>query len=165
MWYCQADIVNLLVKYYKEARRAIYLSNEETESRSNMNDGNNPMERAPVLKSMDAKSKTRAGGRCCICFDPLSIQGASVMVFFCCHAYHLHCLMDSTNSITSKKGSSGVASGNSYTNGDYMEDEEDENDQDTPSGGSRMRCVLCTTAAAGWFSLWMCCSFIYSWVW
>ncbi|XP_076944530.1 vacuolar protein sorting-associated protein 41 homolog [Bidens hawaiensis] len=144
----KADIVNLLVKYYKEARRAIYLSNEETESRSNMNDGNNPMERAPVLKSMDAKSKTRAGGRCCICFDPLSIQGASVMVFFCCHAYHLHCLMDSTNSITTKKGS-GVASGNSYTNGDYMEDEEDENDQDTPSGGSRMRCVLCTTAAAG----------------
>ncbi|KAJ0714190.1 putative chromatin regulator PHD family [Helianthus annuus] len=145
----KADIVNLLVKYYKEARRAIYLSNEEQESRSNMNnEGSNPMERAPVLKSMDAKSKTRAGGRCCICFDSLSIQGASMIVFFCCHAYHLHCLTDSTNNITTKKGT-GVTSSNSYANGDYIEDEDDENDQDTPSGGSRMRCVLCTTAAAG----------------
>ncbi|KAI7729707.1 LOW QUALITY PROTEIN: hypothetical protein M8C21_012385, partial [Ambrosia artemisiifolia] len=145
----KADIVNLLVKYYKEARRAIYLSNEEQETRSNMNsEGSNPMERAPVLKSMEAKSKTRAGGRCCICFDPLSLQGASMIVFFCCHAYHLHCLMDSTNNITTKKGT-GVTSGNSYSNGDYMEDEDDENDQDTPSGGSRMRCILCTTAAGG----------------
>ncbi|KAJ0663789.1 putative chromatin regulator PHD family [Helianthus annuus] len=112
------------------------------------NEGSNPMERAPVLKSMDAKSKTRASGRCCICFDSLSIQGASMIVFFCCHAYHLHCLTDSTNNITTKKGT-GVTSSNSYANGDYIEDEDDENDQDTPSGGSQMRCVLCTTAAGG----------------
>ncbi|KAJ9554711.1 hypothetical protein OSB04_009325 [Centaurea solstitialis] len=141
----KADIVNLLVKYYNEARRAIYLSNEETEARSNMdNEGGNLMDRAPVLKSMEGKSKTRAGGRCCICFDPLSIQNASVIVFFCCHSYHLNCLMDSTNSITTKK----AESTNSYGNGDYMDDEEDdENDEDTPTGASRMRCILCTTAA------------------
>ncbi|XP_024985211.1 vacuolar protein sorting-associated protein 41 homolog isoform X1 [Cynara cardunculus var. scolymus] len=141
----KADIVNLLVKYYKEARRAIYLSNEEKETRSNMDNGSsNPMDRTPVLKSMEGKSKTQAGGRCCICFDPLSIQGASVIVFFCCHAYHLNCLLDSTNSITTKKGESA----NSYTNGDYIDDDEDdENDNDTPTGASRMRCVLCTTAA------------------
>lgn len=133
----KADIVNLLVKYYKEARRAIYLSNEENGTRSNTDqDGSNPMDRAPVLKSMDAKSKTRAGTRCCICFEPLAIN-ANVIVFFCCHAYHLNCLMDSTNSVTTKKG------GDSYSNGDYIDDE---NDEDTPTGGSRMRCVLCTTA-------------------
>ncbi|GKD88372.1 vacuolar protein sorting-associated protein 41, partial [Tanacetum coccineum] len=143
----KADIVNLLVKYYKEARRAIYLSNEEKGTRTNMdNEGSNPMDRAPVLKSMEAKSKTRAGGRCCICFDPLSIQNASVIVFFCCHAYHLHCLMDSTNSITTKKGS-GVTSANSYSNGDYIEDDEDENEDETPTSASRMRCIMCTTAA------------------
>ncbi|KAI3679451.1 hypothetical protein L2E82_51362 [Cichorium intybus] len=134
----KADIVNLLVKYYKEARRAICLSNEENGTRSNMDhEGSNPMERAPVLKSMEAKTKTRAGGRCCICFEPLAIN-ASVIVFFCCHAYHLNCLTDSMNSITTKKG------GDSYENGDYIDDE---NDEDTPTGGSRMRCVLCTTAA------------------
>ncbi|GJR32413.1 vacuolar protein sorting-associated protein 41 [Tanacetum coccineum] len=143
----KADIVNLLVKYYKEARRAIYLSNEEKGTRTNMdNEGSNPMDRAPVLKSMEAKSKIRAGGRCCICFDPLSIQNASVIVFFCCHAYHLHCLMDSTNSITTKKGS-GVTSANSYSNGDYIEDDEDENEDETPTSASRMRCIMCTTAA------------------
>ncbi|KAL4591640.1 hypothetical protein LXL04_004610 [Taraxacum kok-saghyz] len=134
----KADIVNLLVKYYKEARRAIFLTDTENGTRSNTDhEGSNPMDRAPVLKSMEPKSKTRAGGRCCICFEPLPIQ-TSVVVFFCCHAYHLNCLIDSTNSITTKK------SAHSYDNGDYIDDE---NDEDTPTGGSRMRCVLCTTAA------------------
>ncbi|CAH1452513.1 unnamed protein product [Lactuca virosa] len=137
----KADIVNLLVKYYKEARRAIYLTDAESGTRSNTNpQDSNPMDRPPVLKTMETKSKTRADGRCCICFEPLPIQ-TSVIVFFCCHAYHLNCLIDSTNSITTNKKSS-----DSYENGDYIDDE---NDQDTPSAGSRMRCVLCTTAAAG----------------
>ncbi|GKF20736.1 hypothetical protein Tco_0069374, partial [Tanacetum coccineum] len=49
-------------------------------------------------------------------------------------------------SITTKKGS-GVTSANSYSNGDYIEDDEDENEDETPTSASRMRCIMCTTAA------------------
>ncbi|MFS8014276.1 hypothetical protein Hanom_Chr15g01342691 [Helianthus anomalus] len=76
------------------------------------------MERAPVLNSMEAKPKTRAGGRRCNCFDPLSIQGALMIVCFHCRAYNLHCLMNSTNSIIASKKGTEATSGNPYANGD-----------------------------------------------
>lgn len=105
-------------------------------------------EHSPNMRTTEVKSKTRGGGRCCICFDPFSIQNVSIVAFFCCHAYHTTCLSDSTNSVSSKKGKS-PASGSAlsyyeYGNGD-VDDEED--DDDTASGGLRMRCILCTTAA------------------
>ncbi|KAF5762831.1 hypothetical protein HanXRQr2_Chr15g0673291 [Helianthus annuus] len=89
------------------------------------------MERAPVLNSMEAKPKTRAGGRRYNCFDPLSIQGALMIVCFHCRAYNLHCLMNSTNSIASKKGTK-ATSGNPYANGDHIKYEGDENDPRYP---------------------------------
>ncbi|KAI4322345.1 hypothetical protein L6164_022050 [Bauhinia variegata] len=95
---------------------------------------------------MEVKSKTKGGGRCCICFDPFSIQNVSVIVFFCCHAYHTTCLMDSSYTSSSEKGaettSKGAETYDAY-NG-YVDDDEEE----TNSGGHRMRCILCTTAAS-----------------
>ncbi|XP_078448521.1 vacuolar protein sorting 41 [Wolffia australiana] len=61
----KADVVNLLIKYYKEARRAVYMGSMEGEKNS---------------------------VRCCLCLDRLSRQDSGVVVFFCCHAYHLPCL-------------------------------------------------------------------------
>ncbi|PON71205.1 Vacuolar protein sorting-associated protein [Trema orientale] len=147
----KADCVNLLVKCYKEARHGIYLSNEEDETRSKRNDSGSSqaIERSPSVRSMEVKSKTRGGGRCCMCFDPFSIQSVSVIVFFCCHAYHTTCLMDSTYSNTNKvsKGTSReqVAEYDEHENG-YMDHDDD--DDDTESGTPRMRCILCTTAAS-----------------
>ncbi|KAJ8432343.1 hypothetical protein Cgig2_021113 [Carnegiea gigantea] len=138
----KADIVNLLIKYYKEARHAVYLGNEEDEARAKRNDNRTAesLARAPSLRHMDLKSKTRAGGRCCMCFDPLTIQNVSVVVFFCCHAYHLTCYMDSSNTFND-----GKKARNSFS--EYEEyDDEEENDNESQSGVPRMRCILCTNA-------------------
>lgn len=162
--------MNLLLKYYKEARRAIYLSNEENETRGKR-DETGPSQlgdRVPSMKSMEVvKSKTRGGGRCCMCFDPFPIQNISVIVFFCCHAYHTTCLMDSINSVSSKKEvkkstPKHEVSYYEYENGDADEDEEEE--EDTPSG-PQMRCILCTTAAS-WArererEPYLCCAFVW----
>lgn len=145
----QADCVNLLIKYYKEAKRGIHLSDEVDEARSKRGEqrASNLVDRSLSIKSMEVKSKTRGGGRCCICFDPFSMQSVSIIAFFCCHAYHLTCLMESTNSVSSKKGaaapSQGASSYYEYDNGEVDEDE----DEDTSSGAPQMRCILCTTAA------------------
>ncbi|GFZ20378.1 vacuolar protein sorting 41 [Actinidia rufa] len=146
----KTDCVNLLIKYYKEATRAIYLSNEEDEARAKRdeNRASQSSERAPITRTMEVKSKTRGGGRCCICFDPFSIQNVSIIAFFCCHAYHTTCLSDSTISVSSSNKGAGATSQETesyyeYGNGDV--DEED--DDDDTSGGTRMRCILCTTAA------------------
>ncbi|XP_031112370.1 vacuolar protein sorting-associated protein 41 homolog [Ipomoea triloba] len=145
----KADCVNLLIKYYKEAKRGIHLSDEVDEARSKRGEqrASNLVDRSLSIKSMEVKSKTRGGGRCCICFDPFSMQNVSIIAFFCCHAYHLTCLMESTNSVSSKKGSAAPSQGASsyyeYDNGEADEDE----DEDTSSGAPQMRCILCTTAA------------------
>lgn len=146
----QADCVNLLVKYYKESRHGIYLSNEEDEARAKRNDSGSSqaIERSSSVRSMEVKSKTRGGGRCCMCFDPFSIQSVSVIVFFCCHAYHTTCLMDSSytnaNTVSGTTSREHVAEYNEYDNG-YVDDNDDDNNE---SGTPRMRCILCTTAAS-----------------
>ena len=148
----QADCVNLLVKYYKEAKHGIYLSNEEDEARAKRKDSGSSqaIERSPSVRSMEVKSKTRGGGRCCMCFDPFSIQSVSVIVFFCCHAYHTTCLVDSTytnsNKVSGPTSREQVAEYDVYDNG-YADDDDDDDD-DTESGSPRMRCILCTTAAS-----------------
>ncbi|CAO2824935.1 unnamed protein product [Amaranthus hypochondriacus] len=95
MW--ETIIVNLLIKYYKEARHAVYMNNTEDKARTNKDEKRmeESFAKPPSFKNMDLKSKTRVGGRCCICFDPFSIQNVSVVIFFCCHAYHMTCYMDS----------------------------------------------------------------------
>ncbi|GFQ01023.1 vacuolar protein sorting-associated protein 41 homolog [Phtheirospermum japonicum] len=148
----KADCVNLLIKYYKEARRAIYLSNEEDASRTkhDKNRQYQSTERSLSIKNMEVKSKIRGGTRCCMCFDPFSIQDVSIYVFFCCHAYHETCLMDSIDSISSKrKPAAGPTKEDlsyyEYDNGGGDDDEDDDGDDDD----ARIRCTLCTTAAAG----------------
>ncbi|CAO2813254.1 unnamed protein product [Amaranthus hypochondriacus] len=140
----KADIVNLLVKYYKEARHAIYLSNEEDEARTKRDDKRmaDSLTKAPSLRNMDLKSKTRAGGRCCMCFDPFSIQSVSVVIFFCCHAYHMTCYNDSLNTFNDEKEAPNGSLDFGYD--DYDDDEENDENQ---SDSSRMRCILCTNAA------------------
>ncbi|KAL2507020.1 Vacuolar protein sorting-associated protein 41-like protein [Forsythia ovata] len=146
----KADCVNLLIKYYKEARRAIYLSNEEDEARSkrDKNLASQFAERSLGTRSIEVKSKTRGGTRCCVCFDPFSIQNVSIIAFFCCHAYHTTCLMDSTNSISQQQKKPPIKSPDElsyyeYNNGDADDDE----NEATSSGSPQMRCILCTTAA------------------
>lgn len=145
----QADCVNLLIKYYKEARRAIYLSNEDDEARTKRDNKNRASQlaetRLPSIRNMVVKSKSRGGTRCCMCFDPFSIHDVSIYVFFCCHAYHETCLMDSIDSISSKKKPAPPARDDlSYYNYDNGDDEDDENDD---GEDARVRCILCTTAA------------------
>ena len=91
-------------------------------------------ERSSSLRNLEIKSRTRCGARCCLCFDPLSIQDISVIVFYCCHAYHQSCLEGGLDSMKSK-------------NNTRSSDEDSDDDDGSPSGESKMRCVLCTTAA------------------
>ncbi|MED6206016.1 Vacuolar protein sorting-associated protein 41 [Stylosanthes scabra] len=146
----KADCVNLLIKYYKEARHGISLGSED-EPRIKSNDTHDSS-KSPGLRTMEVKSKTRGGGRCCICFDPFSIQNVSVIAFFCCHAYHTTCLTDSSytsnNSQKNIKSNSREAETYDDYNGYIDEEEEEEEDEETESGGPRMRCILCTTAAS-----------------
>lgn len=136
--------MNLLVKYYKEARRAVCLTSEGDGARAKSDDSRDfqATERALSVRTMEVKSKTRGDSRCCMCFDPFSIQNVSVIVFFCCHAYHTTCLMDSMHSVSDQKGSG--------ENDEYEDDDDDEEDEDddTRSGVPRLRCILCTTAAS-----------------
>ncbi|XP_020596717.1 vacuolar protein sorting-associated protein 41 homolog [Phalaenopsis equestris] len=130
----KADCVNLLIKYYKEAQRAVCMGSTEEEKHAKVEESSSTQEsrRGSNAMSVELKSRTRGSGRCCLCFDPFSIQNVSVVVFFCCHAYHLTCLTGGSDSV-------------------YMEsrvvNSDDDEDEDAPSGGSRIRCVLCTTAA------------------
>lgn len=150
--------MNLLIKYYNEAKRAIYLSNEENETtrskREEITRFFNPEDRLLSMKSMGVKSKSRGSGRCCICFDPFPIQNLSIVVFFCCHAYHTNCLTDSIQSFGSKKkqvkktkSKGDEVSYYEYDNGDADEDDEEEEEGGDAPTGSQMRCILCTTAA------------------
>lgn len=151
----QADIVNLLIKYYNEARHGVYLSDEGDEPRPKRNDAYayQAVEKSSTLRTMGAKSKTRGGGRCCICLDPFSIQNVSVVVFYCCHGYHMTCLMDSTYSNSNKREIE-EPSQEAETYGvynDYVDDDDDDDGDDeekNESSSPRMRCILCTTAAS-----------------
>ncbi|KAG6472337.1 vacuolar protein sorting-associated protein 41 homolog [Zingiber officinale] len=132
----KTDCVNLLIKYYKEARRAVYLGiEEEAVRRKREDDAASPKTdgSANGVKHMVVKSKTRGSGRCCLCFDPFYIQSISVVVFFCCHGYHVSCLMGASGSM-------------SETNNTTDSDDDNSENEDNKSSGSRMRCVLCTTA-------------------
>ncbi|XP_058097967.1 vacuolar protein sorting-associated protein 41 homolog isoform X2 [Magnolia sinica] len=142
----KADCVNLLVKYYKEARHAVLLGIEEDEARGKRDDSSTQAsERAASSGNLEVNSRTKGGGRCCMCFDPLSIQNLSVIVFFCCHAYHITCLTGSSDSNGVGAGR-GVQASSRRPLPDY--DDDDDVDDNVGSGGSRMRCILCTTAAA-----------------
>ncbi|XP_020973406.1 vacuolar protein sorting-associated protein 41 homolog isoform X3 [Arachis ipaensis] len=144
----KADCVNLLIKYYKEARHGISLGSEEDEPRIKNSDTHDSS-KSLGLRNMEMKSKTRGGGRCCICFDPFSIQNVSVIAFFCCHAYHTTCLTDSSYTSNNSKKEIKSNSRETYDDyNDYMDEEEEEEDEEAELGAPRMRCILCTTAAS-----------------
>ncbi|KAG4988936.1 hypothetical protein JHK85_031919 [Glycine max] len=114
----KADCVNLLIKYYKEARHGISLGNEEDEPRVKMSD-------------------TRAS------------QTVSVIVFFCCHGYHTTCLMDSSYTSSNKKEVQATTlEAETYDDYNGYDDDASDDDEEAKSGGPRMRCILCTTAAS-----------------
>ncbi|KAH1225318.1 Vacuolar protein sorting-associated protein 41 [Glycine max] len=147
----KADCVNLLIKYYKEARHGISLGNEEDEPRVKMSDtrASQVFDKSPSLRTVEVKSKTRGGGRCCICFDPFSIQTVSVIVFFCCHGYHTTCLMDSSYTSSNKKEVQATTlEAETYDDYNGYDDDASDDDEEAKSGGPRMRCILCTTAAS-----------------
>ncbi|PKI63406.1 hypothetical protein CRG98_016211 [Punica granatum] len=147
----KADCVNLLVKYYKEARHGVYLSSEEGEARAKRDDhraSSQDTVKPLTLKNSEVKSRTRGPARCCICFDPFSIQGLSVVVFFCCHAYHEACLLDSLYTIDSKKGSKDGSSQRTMSDYGYDDGNDEEDEDEDESATNRMRCILCTTAAS-----------------
>ncbi|KAL8130077.1 hypothetical protein V2J09_019232 [Rumex salicifolius] len=128
----KADSIHLLVKYYKEARHAIYLSNEEEETRAKRDESRSAESMGRVSSSMrnvEVKSKSRGGGRCCMCFDPLSIQDVSVIIFFCCHSYHLTCYMDSSNSISTDKEQSNGSHHSVSEYGEYYKEDDDEEEK------------------------------------
>nr|XP_025684333.1 vacuolar protein sorting-associated protein 41 homolog isoform X3 [Arachis hypogaea] len=144
----KADCVNLLIKYYKEARHGISLGSEEDEPQIKNSDTHDSS-KSLGLRNMEVKSKTRGGGRCCICFDPFSIQNVSVIAFFCCHAYHTTCLTDSSYTSNNSKKEIKSNSRETYDDyNDYMDEEEEEEDEEAELGAPRMRCILCTTAAS-----------------
>ncbi|GAB2274698.1 Vacuolar protein sorting-associated protein 41 [Dionaea muscipula] len=136
----KTDCINLWIKYYKEAKHAIYLSNEEDEARAKR-DGDRVSEsslgRGPSLRNMELKSKTMGSGRCCMCFDPFSIQNVSVVIFFCCHAYHMTCYKDSSSSLSADE----EVEHSDYDEYDYGEE------KDNVNSPPQMRCILCTNAA------------------
>ncbi|KAL1544094.1 Vacuolar protein sorting-associated protein 41 [Salvia divinorum] len=147
----KADCVNLLIKCYKEARRAIYLGNEEDEShnKSDKKDkASRPAKRSVSVRTMEVKSKSRCGARCCICFDPFSIQDVAIYAFFCCHAYHETCLSDSIISISRQTKPATRPSQGDLPYYSENGDNDDHDDDDDSVDDARVRCILCTTAAS-----------------
>lgn len=135
------------MKYYKEAIHGVYLSNEEKPQAKRSEDHYSQVaEKSIVLGNGEVKSRNRGGGRCCICFDPFSFQNISdsVVVFFCCHAYHATCLMDSTDTSSSNKEIESInGKAEHYEYNSYVDEEEESEINNHP-----MRCILCTTASS-----------------
>ncbi|BBN13096.1 vacuolar protein sorting-associated protein 41 [Marchantia polymorpha subsp. ruderalis] len=163
----KADCVDLLVRYYDEARHAIRVGGTEEEGKAQSNSQNGSIAPAPAMQRLrdqipsgttktGRKLSTISGsGLCCICLDPVALQNVAVVAFFCSHAYHVTCLND-TSGIRSQgtdlkkkespkdlayKIGQGISTASLYIHGDEDEDEEE-------SGSPPMRCILCTTASA-----------------
>lgn len=158
---CQADCVDLLVRYYDEARHAIRLGGAEKVEETG--DGvADAVKSGPVLgraasavkrgiKPGRISSSVSGSGLCCICLDPVALQNVAVVAFFCSHAYHVTCLNDTSG--IRPKGSDGKKESDKdlgYLIGlgtaslyEQATDDEDEEESDSHP----MRCILCTTAS------------------
>lgn len=141
--------MNLLVKYYYEARHGIYIGSREDEFNANKHRARDDRGQRNG-KSTTKNLNSRATGRCCICLDPISIQNVSIVAFFCTHTYHTTCLTDTSSSVTknsTQKSNSKVSRGFGDPDDNTFDDEESDDGSSTDSDGLRMRCILCTTAA------------------
>ncbi|KAL3690864.1 hypothetical protein R1sor_004515 [Riccia sorocarpa] len=162
----KADCVDLLVRYYDEARHAIRVGGGENGLKPQSDGQNGAISPAPVMNFVNAGNQrgTKTGrisstvsgsGLCCICLDPVALQNVAVVAFFCSHAYHVTCLNDtsgirSQGSDLNKKEvqkdlafriGQGLSTASLY---DHPDDDEEEGE----SGSPPMRCILCTTASA-----------------
>jgi hypothetical protein len=164
----KADCVDLLVRYYDEARHAIRVGGSEFDlgehAQASAN-GGEPLIANGASTSQGRKGGSKGGripnniggsGRCCICFDPVALQKVAVVAFFCTHAYHETCLND-TNGIASSEQEtpSGPLKSGSRTNNTVSGAGEINEDSSNPAP---LCCILCTTAAstkqkaeANWF--------------
>eukprot|EP00252_Welwitschia_mirabilis_P005003 TRINITY_DN1539_c0_g1_i1.p1 TRINITY_DN1539_c0_g1~~TRINITY_DN1539_c0_g1_i1.p1 ORF type:complete len:997 (-),score=210.12 TRINITY_DN1539_c0_g1_i1:238-3228(-) len=146
----KADVVNLLVRYYSEARHGIYIGIREDDSNVKQSDTSSLAiprnEKELAGKSQKRPSNSRASGRCCICLDPLAIQNVSVVAFFCAHTFHITCLSDTTTSLKKDSDKENRSIGKDYTSAGMYEDESDD-ESNTGTNEPSMRCILCTTAA------------------
>ncbi|KAL2623253.1 hypothetical protein R1flu_003458 [Riccia fluitans] len=161
----KADCVDLLVRYYDEARHAIRVGGSDNGLKGQSNGQNGAIPTAPTMNLVNSgnlrgtktgriSSTISGSGLCCICLDPVALQNVAVVAFFCSHAYHVTCLND-TSGIRSqgpdaKKEVSkdlafrigqGLSTASLYDHGDEEEEEGE-------SGSPPMRCILCTTASA-----------------
>jgi len=147
----KSDCVDLLVRYYDEARHAVRVGGSEYDAEKpdepNANGGDSVKSSSTSL-SRTNKAGGKGGriltnyggsGRCCICFDPVALQNVAVVAFFCTHAYHETCLND-TSGILPSEESGGLRRSGSHMN--------DSSTYDDPPDPAPMRCILCTTAAS-----------------
>lgn len=156
----KADCVDLLVRYYDEARHAIFVGSRDDGLTPSVN-GRKGFEQR-VQSSASTRLGSQAGkasrmtastggsGRCCICLDPVALQNVSVIAFFCTHAYHITCLTDSSDNAQPDKLK---RKDYSMPNGVQTQSMRSmlENGGDVFTNEihrSSMRCILCTTAAA-----------------
>lgn len=151
----KADCVDLLVRYYDEARHAVRVGGSEYDMEKpdepSANGGDSVKISASGL-SMTNKAGGKGGrmptnyggsGRCCICFDPVALQNVAVVAFFCTHAYHETCLNDTSGILPSDESGNLRRSGSNMNDtGSYGSGYEDSPDP------APMRCILCTTAAS-----------------
>ncbi|CAM6096608.1 unnamed protein product [Calypogeia fissa] len=158
----KSDCVDLLVRYYDEARHAIRVGGAErgeeagevggeaVKPGSLLGRAGRSIQRG--IKTGRISSSVSGSGLCCICLDPVALQNVAVVAFFCSHAYHVTCLNDTSgirskasdkNKKESEKGLAFQIDQGTARLYEQADDDEDEEESDTP----RMRCILCTTAS------------------
>ena len=142
------------MRYYDEARHAIRVGGSENdvdeplESNGNGEDSVRWSARGSFREnkagSKGGRILTNMGGsgRCCICFDSVSLQNVAVVAFFCSHAYHETCLND-TSGIQSSEESGGLMRTTSNMNDNNYGMENGNSADHAP-----LRCILCTTASS-----------------
>ncbi|XP_024396785.1 vacuolar protein sorting-associated protein 41 homolog [Physcomitrium patens] len=150
----KADCVDLLVRYYDEARHAVRVGGSEYDMEKPDESDSNGGEIVKVSAASLSRTNKAGGkggrmptnyggsGRCCICFDPVALQNVAVVAFFCTHAYHETCLND-TSGILPSDESEGLRRSGSNMNDSAYGLEYNSSPDPAP-----MRCILCTTAAS-----------------
>jgi hypothetical protein len=150
--------VDLLVRYYDEARHAIRVGGAEKgdEAGDGVADASKlgPVLRragSPIkgVKTGRISSSVSGSGLCCICLDPVALQNVAVVAFFCSHAYHVTCLNDTSGISKASENKKKPEKDLGFRIGQgiaSLYDEED-NDEEEESNSPSMRCILCTTAA------------------
>ncbi|KAJ7513739.1 hypothetical protein O6H91_23G012400 [Diphasiastrum complanatum] len=166
----KTDCVDLLVRYYAEARHAIHVGGKDDMTEGPYNNWSGADQDSSLVESKtDLKGGSKSGrilskmggsGRCCICLDSVALQNVAVIAFFCTHAYHITCLNNTfgqqgslppakqhKNLYASKSELSGKENSGKLYDRSFFEDSKDEG-EDFEAKTSTVSCILCTAAAA-----------------